>query len=98
MAWLQDDGDENEFAQLEEDGERDGVIEEIEEEVIVTERPGAIAVPVPPRPSAKAKTRKKSKPKAKLARRSKPRPKKKAAATKKRSVKGRKTAKRRGKR
>jgi len=96
MAWLQDDGDENEFAQFEEeeDGEPEGVVEEIEEEVIVTERPG-VGNPPQPASKARAKSKKKAKPKAKP----KARPKKKAAARKKkRPAKAGKTRKKRGRR
>ena len=42
MAWLHDNGDENEYAQFDEDegGEKEeGVLEETEEEVTITERP-----------------------------------------------------------
>jgi hypothetical protein len=92
MAWLHDNGDENEFAQFEqedESGEKEGLIEETEEEVIVTERPGAPMAPLAPREAgskpkkktaAKAKSapKAKAKPKAKAARRAKAKPKKKA--------------------
>jgi hypothetical protein len=83
MAWLHDNGDENEYSQFEEDegGEKDeGVLEETEEEVTITERPGgplappSVPKPKPHRPSA---ARSKSKPA-----RAKARPKKKAAAKK----------------
>ena len=43
MAWLHDNGDENEYSQFEEDegGEKDeGLLEETEEEVTIVERPG----------------------------------------------------------
>ena len=59
MAWLQDNGDENEYSQLEEDegGERDeGLLEETEEEVTIVERPGVPAAPAPS--AAKPKPRK----------------------------------------
>ena len=59
MAWLKDNGDENEYSQLEEDegGERDeGLLEETEEEVTIVERPGVPAAPAPS--SAKPKPRK----------------------------------------
>ena len=81
MAWLHDNGDENEFSQFEEDegGEKDeGVLEETEEEVTITERPGgplappSVPKPKPHRPSA-AKTKRKPA-------RAKARPKKKTAA------------------
>ena len=81
MAWLHDNGDENEFSQFEEDegGEKDeGVLEETEEEVTITERPGgplappSVPKPKPHRPSAAKTKRKPARPKA--------RPKKKAAA------------------
>jgi hypothetical protein len=83
MALLHDNGDENEFSQFEEDegGEKDeGVLEEAEEEVIITERPGipeapqAVPKPKPRRPSAAKSKRKPA--------RAKARPKKKAAAKK----------------
>jgi hypothetical protein len=84
MAWLQDNGDENEYAQFEDEGgEKDeGLLEETEEEVVITERPGIpvappAAKPKPRKPSAaKKKARKPAKAKAKA------RPKKKAAAKK----------------
>ena len=93
MAWLQDDTEENEFSQFEEeDGE--GAIEEIDEEVIVTERPGSASTPVPAVSKRKPRTAKKAK--ARSASRVKPRPKKKKAA-KKPAAKSR-TASRGGKR
>ena len=85
MAWLHDNGDENEFSQFEEDegGEKDeGVLEETEEEVTITERPGipqappSVPKPKPRKPSAAKSKRKPARPKA--------RPKKKAAAKKSR--------------
>jgi hypothetical protein len=104
MAWLHDNGDENEFSQFEEDegGEKDeGVLEETEEEVTITERPGgplappSVPKPKPHRPSA-AKTKRKPA-------RAKARPKKKTAAkrSKKSSVRkgsARKSSKSRKKR
>ena len=60
MAWLQDEGDENEIPQFEEedDSDKEGFIEEADEEVIVTERPGALTPPPAskpkPKPAAKA--------------------------------------------
>jgi len=84
MAWLHDNGDENEFSQFDEDegGEKDeGVLEETEEEVTITERPGmpeapsAVPKPKPRKPSAAKKTRRKPA-------RAKARPKKKKAAAK----------------
>lgn len=98
MAWLHDNGDENEYSQFEEDegGEKDeAVLEETEEEVTITERPGmpeappSVPKPKPRRPSA-AKTRRKPA-------RAKARPKKKAGAksSRKRSTrKSRKSSKR----
>ena len=56
MAWLQDNGDENEYSQMEEDegGERDeGLLEETEEEVTIVERPGVPAAPAPSAPKPK---------------------------------------------
>ena len=94
MAWLHDNGDEEELTfDDEETGEKEGPVEEETEEVIVTERVGApvAAPPLPasgkskPKPKPKAKPKPKSKPKA----RAKPKPKKKAAA-KKTAAKGRK--------
>ncbi len=66
MAWLHDNGDENEYSQFEEDegGEKESVLEETEEEVTITERPGmpeatpSVPKPKPRRPSA-ARTRRK---------------------------------------
>ena len=67
MAWLHDNGDENEYSQFEEDeaGEKDeGVLEETEEEVTISERPGipeapaSVPKPKPHRPSV-ARTRQK---------------------------------------
>ena len=94
MAWLHDNGDENEFTQFEqedESGEKEGLIEETEEEVIVTERPGApMAPPAPKEAGSKPKKKKaakakstpkakaKAKPKAKPARPAKAKSKKKA--------------------
>ena len=79
MAWLHDNGDENELSQMEEDdGEKEGVIEETEEEVIVTERPGGSSAPSPSRAS-RSKPAKKSK--------SKPAPRAKAKSRKKTAAK-----------
>ena len=80
MAWLHDNGDDNELSRMEEDdGEKEGLIEETEEEVIVTERPGAPSLP-PPLRAGRPKPRKAAKAKPAKA---KARPKKKAAAKKK---------------
>ena len=80
MAWLHDNGDENEFSQFEEDegGEKDeGVLEETEEEVTITERPGGpVAAPSLPKPKIHRPSA--AKPKSKPAR-AKARPKKKPA-------------------
>ena len=79
MAWLHDNGDDNELSQLEEDdGEKEGVIEETEEEAIVTERPGGSSAPSPSRAS-RSKPAKKSK--------SKPAPRAKAKSSKKTAAK-----------
>ncbi len=83
MASLHDNGDENEFSQFEEDesGEKDeGVLEEVEEEVTITERPGMPEAPSPvPKPKrrkpSRARTRRKPA-------RAKARPRKKKAAAK----------------
>ncbi len=102
MAWLHDNGDENEFSQFEEDegGEKDeGVLEETEEEVTITERPGvpeappSIPKPKPRRPSA-ARRRKPARAKA----RAKARPKKKAAARRSKKSSARKKSRSRKKR
>lgn len=84
MAWLQDNGDENEFSQFEEEeegGEKDeGLLEDTEEEVTIVERPG---VPVAPAPSAsRPKPRRSGATKAKKTRKpaAKARTKKRAAA------------------
>ena len=94
MAWLHDNGDEEELAfDDEEDGEKEGTVEEETEEVIVTERMGApVAAPPLPvsgksKPKPKSKAKPKAKPKAKA--KAKPKPKKKPAA-KKKAAKGRK--------
>lgn len=93
MAWLHDNGDENEFSQFEEDegGEKDeGLLEETEEEVTITERPGgplappSVPKPKPHRPSA-------AKSKGKPAR-AKARPKKKAAAKRPKKSSARKSS------
>ena len=93
MAWLHDNGDENEYSQFEEDegGEKDeGVLEETEEEVTITERPGgpvappSVPKPKPHRPSA-AKTKRKPA-------RAKARPKKKAAAKRPKKSSARKSS------
>jgi hypothetical protein len=101
MAWLHDNGDENEYSQFEEDegGEKDeGVVEEMEEEVTIVERPGipeappSMPKPKPRRPSAAKSKRKPARAKAK--------PKKKAAARKssKKKSSARKSSKSRKKR
>lgn len=80
MAWLHDNGDENEYSQFEEDegGEKDeGVLEETEEEVTITERP-AISEAPPSMPKPKPRRPSAAKPKRKPAR-AKSRPKKAAA-------------------
>jgi hypothetical protein len=100
MAWLHDNGDENEFSQFEEDegGEKDeGVLEETEEEVTIIERPAvpeapsSVPKPKPRRPSAARRTRRKPA-------RAKARPKKKAAAKSSRKKSARKSARSRKKR
>ena len=79
MAWLHDNGDENELSQMEEDdGEKEGTIEETEDEVIVPERPGGSSAPSPSRAS-RSKPAKKSK--------SKPAPRAKAKSSKKTAAK-----------
>lgn len=99
MAWLHDNGDENEYSQFEEDeaGEKDeGVLEETEEEVTISERPGILEAPAsvpkpkPHRPSV-ARTRRKPV-------RAKARPKKRAAAKKSRKRSARKSSRSRRKR
>lgn len=98
MAWLHDNGDENEYPQLEEDegGEKEGLLEETEEEIIVTERPGAPAAPPASRPKPARKPRAKSR--RKPAARAKARSRKKKAAGKKRSRGARKRGKSRSSR
>src|SRR5438105_6766276 len=99
MAWLHDNGDENEFSQFEEEegGEKDeGVLEETEEEVTITERPGiseappSIPKPKPRKPSAARPKRKPARPKA--------RPKKRAAAKSSKKKPARKSSRSRKKR
>jgi hypothetical protein len=90
MAWLHDNGDEEELAQFddEEGGEKEGIVEDETEEVIVTERAGT---PVAAPSKSKAKPKAKPKPKAKAKPKPKPKPKpKKKAAPKKAASKGRK--------
>jgi hypothetical protein len=88
MAWLHDNGDENEYSQFEEDegGEKDeGVLEETEEEVTITERP-AISEAPPSMPKPKPRRPSAARPKRKPAR-AKSRPKKAAAkSSRKRSA------------
>lgn len=97
MAWLHDNGDENEYSQFEEDdgSEKDeGVLEETEEEVTITERPG---MPEAPPSMPKPKPRKPSAAKAKRKpARAKARSKKAKKSSKKRSA--RKSSKSRKKR
>jgi len=99
MAWLQDNGDENEYSQFEEEegGEKDeGLLEDTEEEVTIVERPG---VPVAPAPSAPKPKPRRPAAKAKKARKpAKARPKKKAAAKKSKKKAARKSSKSRKKR
>lgn len=92
MAWLHDNGDENEYSQFEEDegGEKEeGILEETEEEVTITERPGmpeapsSAPKPKPRRPSGARKTRRKP---ARAKRRSKPKKKAAAKSSRKRSA------------
>lgn len=103
MAWLHDNGDENELSQMEEDdGEKEGTIEETEDEVIVTERPGGSSAPSPSRASrskpAKA-AKSKPAPRAKVKSRKKAAAKKSSAKTagrgKKKAAKSRKPGGRR---
>ena len=103
MAWLHDNGDENEYSQFEEDegGEKDeGMLEETEEEVTITERPGiseappSMPKPKPRRPSAARPKRKPARAKA----RPKARPKKRAAAKRSRKKSARKSSRSRKKR
>ena len=88
MAWLHDNGDENEYSQFDEDegGEKEeGVLEETEEEVTITERP-AISEAPPSMPKPKPRRPSAAKPKRKPAR-AKSRPKKAAAkSSRKRSA------------
>jgi hypothetical protein len=98
MAWLHDNGDENEFSQFEEDegGEKDeGVLEETEEEVTITERPG---VPEAPPSIPKPKPRKPSAARRRKPVRAKARPKKKAAARRSKKSSARKKSRSRKKR
>ena len=93
MAWLHDNGDENEYSQFEEDegGEKDeGVLEETEEEVTITERP-AISEAPPSMPKPKPRRPGAAKPKRKAAR-AKAKPKKKAAAKSSRKKSARKSS------
>jgi hypothetical protein len=94
MPWLHDNGDDNEYSQFEdEDGGKEGLIEETEEEVIITERPGAPIAPPPvsrPKPSRKAS----AKPKRKAVARAKARPAKKATAKKRPKAKAKAKGKR----
>ena len=87
MAWLHDNGDENEYSQFEEDegGEKDeGVLEETEEEVTITERPAISEAPPMPKPKPRRPSA--ARPKRKPAR-AKSRPKKAAAkSSRKRSA------------
>lgn len=97
MAWLHDNGDENEYSQFEEDegGEKDeGVLEETEEEVTITERPAiseappSMPKPKPRRPSAARPKRKparaKSRPKKAAAKRSRKKPARKSSRSRSR--------------
>jgi hypothetical protein len=97
MAWLHDNGDENEYSQFEEDegGEKDeGVLEETEEEVTIIERPGipeappSAPKPKPRRPGAAKPKRKparaKARPKKAAAKRSKKKPARKSSKSRKR--------------
>ena len=102
MAWLHDDGDDNEYSQFDEnEGEKDeGLLEETEEEVIVTERPGSPAMPPSSAPKPKPRKPSATKSRRKPAARAKARPKKKAAAkkSKKRAASSKKRSKSRKKR
>jgi hypothetical protein len=103
MAWLHDNGDDNEYSQFEdnEGGEKDeGLLEETEEEVIVSERPGSPSMPPSSAPKPKPRKPSAPKPKRKPAAKAKPRPKKKAAAkkSKKSSASSKKRSKSRKKR
>jgi hypothetical protein len=102
MAWLHNNGDEDEFAQFEEDEEtadrEPALAEEGEEEIVVTQRAGMPIAPPPPVLKPKSRSAGRSKPKA----RAKPKAKAKAKAkAKKKPAKKRpakKAARRRGKR
>jgi hypothetical protein len=96
MAWLHNNGDEDELAQFEDEegGDPEPLLEaEGEEEIVVTERVGAPVAPPPPMPKTKGKGAPRSKPKA---RRAKPKAKAKKKPAKKRPAK--KASGKRGKR
>jgi hypothetical protein len=102
MAWLHDNGDENEYPQFDEDdsGEKDeGVLEETEEEVTITERPGmpeapsSAPKPKPRKPSAARKSRRKP-----ARAKARPKKKKKAAARSSKKKSARKSSRSRKRR
>lgn len=98
MAWLHDNGDENEFSQFEEDegSEKDeGLLEETEEEVTITERPGGpLAPPSVPKPKPHRPSAAKSKSKLARAKARPKKPKKKAAAKRPKKSSARKSSSR----
>lgn len=98
MAWLQDNGDENEFSQFEEDEagdkEDEGLLEAEEEEVTITERPAAGGTPAAaPKPKARRPARRPARPAARGGRKAS---RSKAASKKKTSAKGAKKSSKKG--
>jgi hypothetical protein len=95
-------GDDNEFVHFEEgeglSGDADEIVEESDEELVITERPGVLAAPQPPPVVRKAAGKKSPAKRGKKSpARKKPRPKKKAKAAAKKAAKkksGKKSAKR----
>jgi hypothetical protein len=105
MPWLDDNGDDSEFSRFEQEdaGDSDEILEETEEEVMVTERPGTPVTAPLPAASARPNPKKPTAPKKRAARPAKARAtkkKKKAkeAAAKKPAPKSRSGGKRRKKR
>jgi hypothetical protein len=95
-------GDDNEFVHFEEgeglSGDADEIIEESDEELVISERPGVLAAPQPPPVARKAAAKKLPAKHAKKSAAKKPQPKKKKAKAAPKKAARKKAVKKSGKR